>query len=80
MDVQLVKPMSRLRIQGLISLYRAGGHMHSHKLDGYLADQQGTQVRVIMPAHASQLLDGEIVHIPDMTIRILPQALRFAVP
>lgn len=80
LDVLMVKAMSRLRIPGLIQLYRKGRHMQDARLAQDVIYQQGTQVRVRMPERSKQLLDGEIVRMPDMTVRVVPKAIRFAVP
>ncbi len=80
LDVLLVKPISRLRIPGLINLYKTGQHMESEKLMNDFIYRRGKEVHIRTPERTSQLLDGEIVHISDMRVEAVPEAIRFAVP
>lgn len=45
-----------------------------------LVYRRGKEVHIRTPERTSQLLDGEIVHISDMRVEIVPEAIRFAVP
>ncbi|MGI6690319.1 MAG: diacylglycerol/lipid kinase family protein [Christensenellales bacterium] len=80
LDVCLVKPISRLRIPGLIGLYKSGQHLHNPKLQHDLIYRRGKSVAISAPEGFALLLDGEIVSGTDFQVDVVPRALRFVVP
>lgn len=80
LEVCLVKPISRLTLVKLISVYRKGLHLDDPRFRDILTYRQGKTVRVSAPKGFAYTLDGEIVEKNEFTIEICPGAIRFAIP
>ena len=79
-DICLVKPISRLRFLGLIDAYTHGTHLDDPRLRDALVYRRGRSIRAQMPAAFPVSMDGELVHLKDWELQLLPRALRFVVP
>lgn len=80
LDVCLVKPISRLTLVKLISVYKKGEHLDDPRFKNIVTYRRGKSVRVIAPEGFGYTLDGEVITDNDFTIDICPAAIRFAVP
>ncbi len=80
MDICLVKPMSRLRLLPLMKAYEQGTHLDDPRLKDVLIYRRAKSVRLKGEQPFSILLDGELTKVQDVTINVLPGAVRFIVP
>ena len=79
-DVCLVKPLSRYRFVKLMSAYKQGQHLDDPRLHDIIVYRRAKEVQIHSPQGMNILLDGEITPMKEAKVRILPLALRFAVP
>ena len=75
-----VKPISRLRFPILMGPYTRGEHLDDPRFRSIVTYRQGKEIRITGEKPLWICVDGEMVQSADMTVRILPGVLRFAVP
>lgn len=80
LEVCLVHPVSRLKFVSLVKYYTEGTHLDNPKFDKVMTYRRGKEIAVEAPEGFAFSLDGELVYRSKFTVRVLPGALRFAVP
>lgn len=80
MEVCLVRPLSRFRLLSVIKKYKAGTHLDDPSLEKYIVYRRCKTMHVTAPDGFVISLDGEIHHLLEFTVEIVPSAIRFAVP
>ena len=80
LEVCLVKPLSRVTLVKLISVYKEGKHLEDDRFKDLITYRRGKSVRVVAGEGFGYTLDGEVVGCTDFTIDICPAAVRFVVP
>lgn len=80
MEVCLVRPLSRFRLLSVIKKYKAGTHLDDPSLEKYIVYRRCKTLHVTAPDGFVISLDGEIHHLSEFTVEIVPSAIRFAVP
>ena len=80
LEVCLIYPVSRVKFVSLVKYYTEGTHLDNPKFDKVLAYRRGKKIVVDAPEGFAYSLDGELVFQNHFSIRVLPGALRFAVP
>lgn len=80
LEVCLVHPVSRLKFVSLVKYYTEGTHLDNPKFDKVLVYRRGREIEVEGPDGFAFSMDGELVYRNKFTVRVLPGALRFAVP
>lgn len=81
LEVCLIDPMSALRFISLIGLYKKGthiGHKRMRKIMHYVRAKE-VEVTSTDPSFG-YVIDGEIKHSMHFCLRVVPRAVRFAVP
>jgi len=80
LDVCLVKPLSRMRLAPLMNAYKQGTHLEDPRIQRELVYRRATRVRIRPQGEFVVLLDGELHHVDETEVRVLPSALSFVVP
>lgn len=81
LEICLVKPISVFRLLRLIGAYKKGQHLSNPKFADILYYVRGKEVEVLAEDDSfGYTMDGELVTSKQFTFRILPEAVRFAVP
>ena len=80
LEICLVKPLSRVTLIKLISVYKEGKHLEDERFKDLIVYRRGKSVRVVAGEGFGYTLDGEVVECTDFTIDICPAAVRFVVP
>ena len=80
MEICLVKPLPRLKLLRLMSLYKKGLHLEEPSLKNLITYRRAQHARIRFPRETGILLDGEIIMVKETDVRILPRALSFLVP
>lgn len=81
LEVCHVDPVSLLTFVRVIGKYKKGTHLDDEKLRKFIHYLRGTEVRVESPDERfGYCLDGEMIRAKSFTLRIVPRAVRFAVP
>ena len=80
MEICLVKPLPRLKLLRLMSLYKKGLHLEEPSLKNLITYRRAQHSRIRFPRETGILLDGEIIMVKETDVSILPQALSFLVP
>lgn len=79
-EVCLVKPLSRLRLLKLMSLYRKGLHLDAPALKDLICYRRVKGAKISFARETGILLDGEIIMVKETDVSILPHRLNFLVP
>ena len=79
-EVLRVKPISRLRFLTLMNTYKRGGHLDDKRFKKYLNYTKAKKIKISAPKEIPVSLDGELVHLKDFTVEILPSAVSFVAP
>lgn len=77
LDVLVVKKASRLTVARVIAAYQKGKWADYPK---YITHYRTREIRIITPEKEPVNLDGELLMEKDITIKVLPGALRFFAP
>jgi len=77
LDVVLVKKVSHLKFLRFIKHFKNGTHLEEPKLKDTIIYKQGKVVRIITPKIVSYAIDGEMCKTSDITIRVVPKAIKF---
>jgi diacylglycerol kinase (ATP) len=81
LEICSVKPVSVFRFISLIGAYKKGKHLDDERFASILHYTRGKEVEVIAEDERfGYTLDGEMKKSMHFTFRILPKAIRFAVP
>lgn len=80
LDFVFVKTMSHLRALALVSAYKTGEYYYKKKYKKIITHVRGSKIRIESKKDSVVNIDGECFHINDVTINIMPKALRFIVP
>ncbi len=80
LEITAVRPLSRLRIAALIRGYKAGTHLDDPSYAPYIVYHQGKKVHLRMEQPTRFCIDGEIIEVKEITIKVLPKAINFIVP
>ena len=81
LEICLVDPISLPRFLSLIGLYEKGTHLDDPRMKDIVHYTRGTQVEVFAEREDfGYVFDGELKKSRHFILRILPRALRFAVP
>jgi len=80
LELCLVKPVSRLQFLGLMGAYREGRHLDDPRFAPLMEYRQCQSVSIEAKAGFTVSLDGEIREGEHFEVKILPSALRFAIP
>ncbi|MDD4212706.1 MAG: YegS/Rv2252/BmrU family lipid kinase [Bacilli bacterium] len=80
LDVMVVKPISRLRFISIIKVYKQGKHLDDPRLQSIITYVRGKKVEIAAPKPIIYCMDGEIAHAPQITMEIVPQAVKFVIP
>ncbi|MBQ8907283.1 MAG: hypothetical protein IJY71_01690 [Clostridia bacterium] len=81
LEICLVKPISVFRLLRLIGVYKKGQHLNNPKFADILYYVRGKEVEVFAEEDSfGYTMDGELVTAKHVVFRILPEAIRFAVP
>ncbi len=80
MELALVKPLSRLKLAGLLPVYKKGEYLEDPRLRGRIVYRQVKEARLTSDQEIILCLDGEIVNGKAFDIRVLPDAVRFILP
>ena len=81
LEICLAEPISVFRLLKLIGCYKKGNHLDNPKFKSFLRYTRGKEVEVIAEDDSfGYTMDGEPVTSKHFTFRILPEAIRFAVP
>jgi len=79
-EVLAVNPISRLRFLTLMNTYKKGNHLEDRRFDKYLNYKKAKTVEVSSPSEIPVSIDGELVHLKDFTVEIVPSAVNFVAP
>lgn len=81
LEVCYVKPISVFKLVRLLGKYKRGEHLDDEKMKPILHYARAHEVRVeSTDERFGYCLDGEMIPSKSFTLKILPKALRFAVP
>ncbi len=81
LEVCYVKPISVFKLIRLIGKYKRGEHLDDEKMKPLLHYARAREVRVeSTDERFGYCLDGEMIPSKSFTLKIIPKALRFAVP
>lgn len=80
LEITAARPLSRLRFASLLKGYKAGTHLDNPTYAPYIVYHRGKKVHIVMEKAVPFCIDGEIIERKEMTIEILPKAIRFIVP
>ena len=81
LEVCLFPPVSVLTFLSLIGDYKKGTHLENPRFKKLLHYTRGKEIRVLSDQEGfGYVFDGQIIRSKDFTLRVLPKAIRFAVP
>ncbi len=79
-EVCQVRPVSRFTFLKLMNAYKLGEHLTDPRFNNYINYKRAGKIRITSQKGIYISIDGELEHIKDCTVEIVPQAVRFAVP
>lgn len=77
LDVIAVKKISRFKFLKFIKYYKKGTHLDEPKLKDLIVYKQGKVVRIKTTKPVNYAIDGEMGKSNDITISIVPKAIKF---
>lgn len=77
LDVVAVKKISRFKFLKFIKYYKKGTHLDEPKLKDLIVYKQGKVVRIKTTKEVNFAIDGEMGKSNDITISIVPKAIKF---
>ena len=80
LDVCVVRPLHVGEIAKFIRPYSNGTYMDDPRFSDYFTFKRGHELQIHAEGDFWVVVDGELVNMNDFTVRILPRALRFAIP
>ena len=80
LDFILIRKPAFHRLPKLVSLYKAGKHLHSKEFDGLLTFRRGKKMEIVSARPVAQNLDGECSLVARTSFEVMPAAVRFLVP
>ncbi|MCQ2452441.1 MAG: hypothetical protein MJ075_04815 [Oscillospiraceae bacterium] len=80
LELCLVKPVGRLTFLGLMNAYRAGEHLTDSRFQNIVVYRQCREVEIEAQPDFAVSLDGEIRTGDHFSVKVMPEALRFAIP
>ena len=80
LDFIMIKTMPHLRVPLMLNSYKAGEYMEDKRFKRLVTHVRGSSIRIQSKKPSILNVDGECFPINDITLRILPKALRFIVP
>ncbi len=80
LDVCVVRPLHVGEIAKFIRPYSNGTYMDDPRFSDYFTFKRGHELQIHAEGDFWVVVDGELVNMNDFTVRILPGALRFAIP
>lgn len=80
LDVTLFKPVSRIRLLSLISIYKNGKHLENKRTLPLITYTLGKNVKIIAKKEIIYTRDGEVSHEKEISMEVLPLAINFVLP
>lgn len=80
LDFILLKTVSHLRVPFLVGSYKNGSYVGKRKFKKLLIRDSGSTMRIQSKNPAIVNVDGECIAINDVTLTLMPAAMRFVVP
>ncbi|MFA6889858.1 MAG: diacylglycerol kinase family lipid kinase, partial [Bacilli bacterium] len=80
LDVTVVKPISRLRFFSIVKVYKQGKHLDDKRCKDIVTYLRGKKVEIVASKPIIYCMDGEIDHAANITMEIVPHALKFVLP
>lgn len=80
MDLCLADPVSRLTFIKLVGAYAEGKHLDDPRFSSFLHYKRCRKVEIIADENFKISIDGEITPAPNITVEILPKAVKIALP
>lgn len=80
LDLAIIKTVPRLKFLALLPSYRTGRYLERLIHTGLVTYRQCESLEIIAATPLSVCIDGEISSFTSLQIRVLPQAIRFAIP
>lgn len=78
LDVNIVKKVSRATFLSLVSSYKAGEHLKTAAKHVIYRKTRSLYIR--FPAESPVCIDGEIEHMTELTVTLVPSATSFVLP
>lgn len=81
LDFCMVKDVKKTKFLGLINDYKSGNHIHENsKAYPYIIHARGKKIRIEIDKEWPYSLDGEIYYTKDVTVEVVPNAIKFVLP
>lgn len=81
LDFCMVKDVKKTKFLGLINDYKSGNHINeSSKAYPYIIHERGKKIRIEIDKDWPYSLDGEIYYTKDVTVEVVPNAIKFVLP
>lgn len=81
LDFCMVKNVKKTQFLGLIKDYKAGNHIkEDSKAYPFIIYEKGKKIRIEIDKEWPYSLDGEIYFTKDVTIEVIPNAIKFVLP
>ncbi len=77
-DVNIIEKMSRFSFVSLVGSYKAGTHIE--QAPDYVTYRQARSLSLKLPQETAVCVDGEIEYADELTVTLVPSAIRFVLP
>lgn len=81
LDLCFIKNLGKMKFLSLLSDYKQGRHLEEDsKAKPYVVYNQGKEIRIEIDKEWPYSVDGEILYTKDITINVVPNAIKVVVP